>query len=106
MPDFKIETFEPTENFFGERSLELLKKEGKWTILFSILLISHLSELMEFADLADQYENLKKENAEIITVSTDTKFVHPGGRGKKMLEKVKFPMGADRTAKLKAVRCL
>ena len=57
---------------------------------------------MEFADLADQYENLKKKNAEIITVSTDTKFVHPArGRGReKMLEKVKFPMGADRTAKL------
>ena len=34
VPDFKIDTFEPTENFFGERSLEILKKEGKWTILF------------------------------------------------------------------------
>ena len=44
VPDFKIETFEPTENFFGERSLEILKKEGKWTILFSTLLILRLSE--------------------------------------------------------------
>lgn len=34
VPDFKIETFEPAENFFGERSLEALRKEGKWTILF------------------------------------------------------------------------
>jgi len=34
VPDFKIDTFEPTENFFGERSLEIFKKEGKWTILF------------------------------------------------------------------------
>ena len=38
---------------------------------------------------------------EIITVSTDTKFVHLAWkREEKMLEKVKFPMGADRTAKL------
>lgn len=34
VPDFKIETFEPSENFFGEKSLEVLKKEGKWTVLF------------------------------------------------------------------------
>ena len=37
----------------------------------------------------------------MITVSTDTKFVHLAWhRDEKMLEKVKFPMGADRTGKL------
>ncbi len=34
VPDFKLETYEPTENFFGERSLDSLKKESKWTVLF------------------------------------------------------------------------
>lgn len=34
VPDFKIETYEPTRGDFGEITLEKLKKEGKWTILF------------------------------------------------------------------------
>jgi peroxiredoxin (alkyl hydroperoxide reductase subunit C) len=40
-------------------------------------------------------------NAEVITVSTDTKFVHLAWqREEKMLAKVKFPMGADPTGRL------
>ncbi len=33
-PDFRLDTFEPTSGGFGETSLEELKKQGKWTILF------------------------------------------------------------------------
>lgn len=39
--------------------------------------------------------------AEVITVSTDTKFVHLAWqRDEKMLENVKYPMGSDPTGKL------
>ncbi|MDA8085965.1 MAG: redoxin domain-containing protein [Nitrospiraceae bacterium] len=34
VPDFRIDTFEPADGSFGEISLEELKKQGKWTILF------------------------------------------------------------------------
>jgi len=34
VPDFKLETFDPVKGDFGEISLENLKKNGKWTILF------------------------------------------------------------------------
>jgi len=34
VPDFKLETFEPTKGDFGEISLETLKANRKWTILF------------------------------------------------------------------------
>jgi len=34
VPDFKLETFEPTKGDFGEISLETLKTNKKWTILF------------------------------------------------------------------------
>lgn len=34
VPDFTIETYEPTKGDFGERKLADLKKEGTWTILF------------------------------------------------------------------------
>jgi peroxiredoxin (alkyl hydroperoxide reductase subunit C) len=33
VPDFKLETFEPTKGDFGETSLETLKANKKWTIL-------------------------------------------------------------------------
>jgi peroxiredoxin (alkyl hydroperoxide reductase subunit C) len=39
--------------------------------------------------------------AEVITISTDTKFVHLAWqRDEKLLEKVKYPMGSDPTGKL------
>jgi len=50
------------------------------------------------ADLADRQNEFKKLGAELITVSTDTKFVHMAWqRDEKLLEKVKFPMGSDPT---------
>jgi peroxiredoxin (alkyl hydroperoxide reductase subunit C) len=33
-PDFEMDTYDSTEVFFGKISLEQLKKDGKWTILF------------------------------------------------------------------------
>jgi len=39
--------------------------------------------------------------AEVITISTDTKFVHLAWqRDEKLLEKVKYPMGSDPTGKI------
>ncbi len=50
------------------------------------------------ADLADQHEIFKSLNAELVTVSTDTKFVHLAWqREEKSLEKVKFTMASDPT---------
>jgi len=34
VPDFEIETYEPTKGDFGKISLARLKVEKKWTILF------------------------------------------------------------------------
>lgn len=34
VPDFKIETYEPTKGDFGEISTGTLKTDKKWTILF------------------------------------------------------------------------
>jgi len=48
------------------------------------------------ADLADQHESLKVEGARLITVSTDTKFVHLAWhREEKSLEKADFTMASD-----------
>ena len=34
VPDFKLTTYEPSKNDFGEFSLEANAGAGKWTILF------------------------------------------------------------------------
>ena len=34
VPDFKLETFEPTKKGFGEYALSEARKNRKWTILF------------------------------------------------------------------------
>ena len=33
-PDFAMDTYDPKKKDFGKVSLEELKKQGKWTILF------------------------------------------------------------------------
>jgi peroxiredoxin (alkyl hydroperoxide reductase subunit C) len=34
VPDFKLETFEPSKGDFGEISISTLKADKKWAILF------------------------------------------------------------------------
>ena len=34
VPDFEMDTYDPTEFFFGKFSLEKARKDGKWTVLF------------------------------------------------------------------------
>ncbi len=34
VPDFQLDTFEPSEGGFGTFSLDAAKKDGKWSILF------------------------------------------------------------------------
>lgn len=53
------------------------------------------------ADLADRHDQIKELGAELITVSTDTQFVHLAWqRNEKSLEKVDYTMGADPTGEV------
>ena len=104
VPDFKMETYEPTQYGFSEVSLEHLKKQGKWTILFFYPADFTFVCSTELADLADEYENFKKEGAEIVTVSTDTTFVHLAWkREEKFLENAQYTMAADPTGEVSKI---
>lgn len=101
VPDFNMETYEPTEFGFGEVSLEKLKKDGKWTVLVFYPADFTFVCSTELGDLADEYENFKKLGAEVITVSTDTPYVHLAWkREEKFLENAKYSMAADPTGKV------
>ena len=98
VPDFKMDTYEPCNSEFGEISLASQKKAKKWTILFFYPADFTFVCAAEFAALADCQEEFKKLGADIVTVSTDTKFVHLAWkREEKMLEKATYHMASDRT---------
>ncbi len=101
VPNFKMETYEPSKGDFGEISLETLKSNKKWTILFFYPADFTFVCATEFAALAEQYDQFKNLGAEVITVSTDTKFTHLAWQGAEgMLKGVKYPMGADPTGRV------
>ncbi len=53
------------------------------------------------ASLAEKYEEFRRINAEVITVSTDTKFVHLAWqRDEKSLEEAHFHMASDPTGEI------
>ncbi|MEO5358495.1 MAG: peroxiredoxin [Nitrospirae bacterium YQR-1] len=93
-----METFDPSKGDFGEVSLEKLKAAGKWTVVVFYPADFTFVCATEFSALADLYDEFKKQGAEVITVSTDTKFVHLAWhRDEKSLAKVKYPMASDPT---------
>jgi len=96
VPDFTLDTYLPESGDFGSISLEKLKADGKWTVLVFYPADFTFVCATEFAALADQHEKLKGLGCEVITVSTDTKFVHLAwSREETALANARFAMGAD-----------
>jgi len=75
--------------------------EGKWLVLlfypadFTFICPTELQEAAEY------YDEFKKEGAEILSVSTDTVFVHKAWHDNSpSIAKIGYPMVADATARL------
>lgn len=99
--DFKFEAYDPVNYSFTEIDLEKLQKEGQWVVLFFYPADFTFVCPTELADLADIDEMLRKMNITVISMSNDTKFAHMAWRGsEKLLENVKYPMGADPTGEI------
>lgn len=98
VPNFEMETYDPADRAFGKISLDQIKKRKKWTILVFYPADFTFVCPTELADLADQHAALKKLGAEVISVSTDTKFSHLAWRdSEKLLASVGYLMAADPT---------
>ena len=101
VPDFEMETYLPSKKDFGKFSLAEAKKAGKWTVLVFYPADFTFVCATEFQALAEQYETLQKLGAEVLTVSTDTKFTHLAWqRHEGELSGVTYPMAADPTGKV------
>lgn len=94
--DFTMEAYDPTEGGFTTVQLSKLLKKKKWTILVFYPADFTFVCPTELADLATQHAKLKKLGAELISVSTDTKFTHLAWKNdERLLKDVKFLMAAD-----------
>ncbi len=101
VPDFTLDAFDPAKGDFAQVTLEGIKKTKKWTVLFFYPADYTFVCPTELADLAAKHEELKKAGAEVISISTDTKFVHMAWhREEKLMKDVKYLMGADPTGKV------
>ncbi len=96
-PTFKTQAFHNHE--FKEVSLEDYK--GKFVVLFFYPADFTFVCPTELEDMAENYKKLKEMNVEVLSVSTDTHFVHAAWHADSpSIKKIEFPMLADPTHKI------
>jgi len=97
IPDFTLEAYHQGKI----NKIKLSDYKGKWLVLifypadFTFICPTELEEAAEY------YPEFQKLGAEILSVSTDTVFVHKAWHDHSpSIKKIKFPMVADPTGKL------
>jgi len=96
-PDFTAEAYHEDK----VKKIALKQLRGKWVVLafypadFTFICPTELGEL------ADNYPTFRKLNAEVLSVSTDTPFVHKAWHeASATIRKIHFPMVADPTREI------
>lgn len=101
VPNFEMDIYDPTKGDFGKISLEDIKGKRQWLVLFFYPADFTFVCPTELDDMADKYKELTDIGCEVVSVSTDTKYSHMAWhQSEKLMEGVKFPMGADPTGKV------
>ena len=91
-PKFEAQAFH--ENDIKKVKLDNYK--GKWVVLFFYPADFTFVCPTELGEMADCYEELKQLGVEVLSVSTDTAFVHKAWWDhSETIKKIKFPMVAD-----------
>jgi peroxiredoxin (alkyl hydroperoxide reductase subunit C) len=99
----KVENFKVKAFHDGEllKEIDLSEYDGKWKIFFFYPADFTFVCPTELGEMADYYEEFKKEGAEVFSVSTDTEYVHLAWHNDSpTIQKIKFPMLADPNGKL------
>ncbi len=99
VPNFEFEVYNPEKDTIEKASIK--DYSGKWLILFFYPADFTFVCPTELEEMAELYEKFKEEDAEIVSVSTDTVYVHKAWHeDSEAIKKVKFPMAADPTHEL------
>ena len=97
VPDFEAETFHEEEI----KKIRLSDYKDKWAVLFFYPADFTFVCPTELEEMAEHYDEFKKLNTEILSVSTDTVYTHKAWHDQsEAVKKVKFPMVADPTHKI------
>ncbi len=92
IPDLQLEAYQNDEI----KTIRLSDYRGQWLILFFYPADFTFVCPTELEELADIYPKLKELNAEVLSVSTDTVYVHKAWHdSSKAISKIRFPMVAD-----------
>lgn len=90
--DFKVQAFH-NDKFRVVTKDDIL---GKWSVFFFYPADFTFVCPTELEDLQEKYEEFKKINCEIYSVSTDTHFVHKAWKdASERIKKIEYPMLAD-----------
>lgn len=101
LPDFKFEAYNPVDGTFVSKNVKDILTTKKWLILFFYPADFTFVCPTELSDLAEKYDELVKIGADVISFSTDTKYVHLAWRNsEQLLRNVRFLMGADPAGKI------
>ncbi len=91
-PDFAEDAFIKDEI----KKVSLSDFRGKWVILFFYPADFTFVCPTELGELSDHYEEIKNENAEVVSVSVDTAFVHKAWHdSSETIRNIEYPMLAD-----------
>lgn len=95
--NFQLEAFQEEKI----KKIKLSDYKGQWLVLIFYPADFTFICPTELEEAANYYEEFKKLGAEILSISTDTVFVHKAWHDHSpAIKKIKFPMVADPTGKL------
>lgn len=95
--DFELEAFQGG----GVKKIKSASYRGKWLVLLFYPADFTFICPTELAEAADHYKDFQKLGAEVMSVSTDTVFVHKAWHDQSpSIRKIKYPMLADPTGQL------
>ena len=96
IPDFELNVYLPEKKDFGKLRFSDVFKSGNWLVLFFYPADYTFVCPTELADMGEKYQDIKKEGAELVSISTDTHYVHLAWQShEKMVANIRYPMGAD-----------
>jgi NADH-dependent peroxiredoxin subunit C len=97
VPDFELEVFVDEKI----KKVKLSDYKGKWLVVLFYPADFTFVCPTELGEAASHYEEFKKLNAEVMSVSTDTVFVHKAWHDEsKVIKTIEYPMAADPTGKV------
>jgi len=97
IPEMTLEAYQNDKTV----KIDLAKQKGQWLVLLFYPADFTFVCPTELTEAADLYDAFKKEGAEIMSVSTDTVFVHKAWHdNSESIRKITYPMLADPTGEL------